>query len=409
MAGSDTPTAPAGDALEAAVLAAAADRGEPDWLVERRVEAARAAAATALPTPRLREWKYLDLDGLDPRAEAPGRLTVGVSGAAAPGGFAGTLAAAAAGEHHAVVRQHLGSLVPATEGTFQALNGARWEEGVLVHVPAHAETEPIAVTLDAGAGLVAPRLLVVAEERAAATVVLRLESAAAAHAVVAGVTEIVAAPGARVTLVIDNRWGAQTRDFSWIRSRIARDADVRVVMLAFGGRVFKQHIDAQLDGAGANSEIRGVALGDGEQHFDFVTLQDHIGPHSTSNVEIKSALAGASRSVYYGVTRVEVSAKQASAEQANRNLLLSDRAKADSDPVLEILTSDVVRCGHAATVGPVAADALFYLQSRGLPRRAALQLLVAGFFRSALSDVAAEDLLADLDERVTEKLAGAEL
>src|SRR5690606_24299183 len=122
------------------------------------------------------------------------------------------------------------------------------------------------------------------------------------------------------------------------------------------------------------------ALGDGKQHFVFVTLQDHIGPKTTSDVEIKTALAGASRSIYYGVTRVEETASGAAAEQENRNLLLSQHSKADSDPVLEILTNEVIRCGHGATVGPVDHEALFYLSSRGLDRRQALTLLVAGFF-----------------------------
>ena len=394
--------------LEAQVTAASRERGEPEWLTERRAEAARAAQATSLPTPRLREWKYLNLDGFDPAAYAPVPGAVTVSGEAAGGGFVGTLAAAA-GERAELVREHLGSLIPSTEGAFQALNGAHWTDGAFLHGPRNTQTGPVEITVDAGAGHTAPRLLIVAEERAEVAALLTLRSAADAEVLATGVTEIVAAPGARVMLLIDDRWGAATRDFSWIRSRLGRDADVQVVVLAFGGRVFKQHIDAQLEGEGSNSEIRGVALGDGEQHFDFVTLQDHIGAHSTSNVEIKSALAGASRSVYYGVTRVEVSAKQASAEQANRNLLLSDHAKADSDPVLEILTSDVIRCGHAATVGPVAEDALFYLQSRGLERRAALQLLVSGFFRSAIGDLLFGDVSEQLHDRVVRKLGEAEL
>ena len=81
-----------------------------------------------------------------------------------------------------------------------------------------------------------------------------------------------------------------------------------------------------------------------------MTLQDHVGPRTTSDVEIKAALAGASRSIYYGITRVGEGAAGAEANQQNRNLLLSDRSKADSDPVLEILTADVIRCGHGATV-----------------------------------------------------------
>ena len=140
-----------------------------------------------------------------------------------------------------------------------------------------------------------------------------------------------------------------------------------------------------------------------------MTLQDHLGPRTTSNVEIKAALAGASRSIYYGVTRVEETAAGAAAEQENRNLLLSRRAKADSDPVLEILTSEVIRCGHGATVGPVDREALFYLQSRGLDERTALKLLVAGFFDPVARRIPLEGLAEELSRAVYAKLEAADL
>jgi Fe-S cluster assembly protein SufD len=173
--------------------------------------------------------------------------------------------------------------------------------------------------------------------------------------------------------------------------------------------VFKQAVESVLDQEGGRSFIRGVALGDGDQHFDFVTLQDHVAARTISDVEIKSALAGSSRSIYYGVTRVGEGAAGGEAMQTNRNLLLSDSSKADSDPVLEILTADVARCGHAATVGPVDREALFYLQSRGLDYRTALQLLVAGFFQSAITGIEYDDVGEKLAAIVESKLATATL
>ncbi len=109
------------------------------------------------------------------------------------------------------------------------------------------------------------------------------------------------------------------------------------------------------------------------------------------------------------MTRVEETAAGAAAEQENRNLLLSGHAKADSDPVLEILTSEVIRCGHGATVGPVDSDALFYLQSRGLDERSALQLLVAGFFQSVAGRIPLTGLDEELAAVVHAKLASADL
>lgn len=401
-------TADAERYAESLVATAAGERGEPDWLQERRVEAARAYAALPMPTRVLRPWRYTDLEGLDIEAFPPASA-LRIEGPAPAGGFAGRLTDAAASD---VARTHLGTVITATEGKFIAANTAQWEDGVLIHVPrGRAFEQPVVVTLDASAlGAVAlyPRILVVAEERGEVTVVLRMASGDA-PVLVAGVIEVVAQQASRVKFLLDDQWGAATRDFTWLRARLAKDADLQVASVALGGLVLKQTVEVLLEGEGATSAIRAVALGDADQHFDFVTLQDHIGPRTTSEVAVKAALAGASRSVYYGITRVGEGAQGANANQVNKNLLLSGSAKADSDPVLEILTADIVRCGHGATVGPVDHEALFYLQSRGLDQRRALQLLVAGFFQSVVGDLPLEGFDEELERRVVTKLETAEL
>jgi Fe-S cluster assembly protein SufD len=398
---------------EAAVVEAARGRGEPEWLLERRAEAARAFAATPLPTRQLRPWKYTDVSDLDFAGFAAGAARLTVEANPPAGSAAGSLAEALAAMPEGL-RAHLGSVIPATEGKFTALNAALWAEGAAVHAARGATFEaPVVITFDAtssgeAASMVLPRLLIHAQEQADVTVVLRLRSSDA-PLLAAGVIEIIADQASRVRLLVDQRWGAATQDYSIVRSRVGRDAHVQVSTLALGGHVFKQTVESVLDREGGRSIIRGVALGDSEQHFDFVTLQDHVAPKTISDVEIKSALAGASRSIYYGVTRVGEGAAGGEAMQTNRNLLLSDSAKADSDPVLEILTADVAKCGHAATVGPVDGEALFYLQSRGLDYRTALQLMVAGFFQSVVTDITIEGFAEELAEIVATKLATSEL
>ncbi len=387
---------------------------EPPWLIDRRVEGARAFAATAMPTPALRPWRYTDVGSLAIEDYAPDPPALRVQAELPPGAYAGSIAGALDSRAE-VVRSHLGSLVASTEGRFVAANAARWNAGVLVHLPRGSAVErPIVVELSAPGGTAGapaallPRILVVAEERAEATIVLRLRSGGG-PLLVPAVAEVACADHAVVRLLLDGGWGAQTSEFTTLRSRLGRGATVEVATVAIGGRIVKQTLESLLDGEGAHSDFRGVALGDGEQHFDFMTLQDHVGPRTTSNVEIKAALAGGSRSVYYGVTRVEETAAGAAAEQQNRNLLLSRHAKADSEPVLEILTSEVIRCGHGATVGPVDGEALFYLQSRGLDERTALQLLVAGFFDPVARRIPLEGLGEELASVVHAKLAAADL
>ncbi len=413
--GTAAATGPGGAFAEAAIRAAAEGRGEPGWLVEQRLEAARAYAATPMPTPKLRPWKYTDVTGLAldayPAADAAGWTTVEATVPA--GGYAGSLAGALDDDAHAeMVRAHLGTLVRATEGKFPAMNAALWSGGVFVHAPRGGRFEqPVGVHVDASPGAqqaFLPRLLIVAEPASEVTIHVRSRSNETALLAVP-VIEVVAGADAIVRLVLDERWGGATQEFATLRSRVGRGAHVQVASLAIGGALVKQTLESLVEGEGGQSTIRGAALGAGDQHFDFVTLQDHIGPHTQSDVQIKSALAGASKSVYYGVTRVEETAAGANAQQENRNLLLSGHAKADSDPVLEILTSDVIRCGHGATVGPVDRDALFYLQSRGLHERQALQLIVAGFFHSVLADMNVEGLDEELESAVHAKLETAEL
>lgn len=387
---------------------------EPAWLTAQREEAARAFEALPMPTTKLRPWKYTDVSGLDFAAYTPAAdFSPTVEGSAPAGGFAGTIAAALDDQRvAAVVQQHLGSLVHATEGKFIAANVAGWLGGAAVVAPrGKAFDGAVTVRVEAPAGeqvAVFPRLLVVAEPASEVTVIVRASSGAA-PVLAAGVVEVIAEATAQVRVVFDLDWGAATDDFTLVRARTAQGATVRVATVATGGHIVKQTLEGLLEGEGSSADFRGVALGDDDQHFDFVTLQDHIGPKTVSEVQIKTALAGASRSVYYGVTRVEETARGASAEQENRNLLLSKHAKADSDPVLEILTNDVIRCGHGATVGPVDREAFFYLQSRGLDRRQALQLLVAGFFQSVLEGMGDEGLAEEVVDAVREKLSSAEL
>jgi Fe-S cluster assembly protein SufD len=386
----------------------AAATGEPTWLQDARAEAARAYLALPMPTPALRPWRYTDLAGLDIEAFTPAEAAVSIEGSAPEGGYAGPLS----GADSALVSPHLGTLVPATEGKFIAANASQWQGGVFVHVPrGKAFDAPVVVTIDAKkleSAAVYPRVLIVADEQGEVTVVLRTTSGAAPLLAV-GVVEVVAGQAARVKLLLDDQWGEATRDFTWLRARLGKDSNLQVASVALGGLLLKQSIEVMLEGEGSTSVIRAVALGDADQHFDFVTLQDHIGPRTTSEVEVKAALAGASRSAYYGITRVGEGAQGADANQANRNLLLSGSSKADSDPVLEILTADIIRCGHGATVGPVDQEALFYLQSRGLNDRQSLQLLVAGFFQSVVGDLPLAGFDEQLNERVVAKLETAEL
>ena len=134
-----------------------------------------------------------------------------------------------------------------------------------------------------------------------------------------------------------------------------------------------------------------IFFADGEQHFDHRTLQDHVAPNCPSDLLYKGALRDRSRAVYSGWVHVRPDAQKTNAMQTNRNIVLSEHAKADSIPNLEIEANDV-RCGHAASVGPVDEDAIFYLQSRGITREDAERLIVTGFFQEVLDRVTLDEV-----------------
>tara|TARA_B100000029_G_scaffold509483_1_gene598767 strand:+ start:4459 stop:5667 length:1209 start_codon:yes stop_codon:yes gene_type:complete len=389
---------------ESSLIDVALKRQEPQWLTERRLEAIRSLSTLHMPTTQLRPWKYTDVSHINLDNFSLGELKMVIENKNG--------SVISKDRFSEIVEKNFGRLIPSTEGKFVAANMSFFEDPIVIDIPDRKTLdEPIVISMNSDglvASMVYPRLFINIGQQSEATIVIRCSSGSESL-FVSGVMEIFAAQGANLRVLIDNRWGENTEDYSTIRSKISKDADVRVGTLAIGSRIFKLTVESLLEGEGAHSEIKGVALGDIDQHFDFVTLQDHIAPKTTSNVEIKSALAGSSKSIYYGITRVEQGALGAEANQENRNLLLSAHAKADSDPVLEILTADVIRCGHGATVGPVDEEALFYLQSRGLSYRSALQLIVSGFFNSVAQGFNVEGLEQMLSETVIDKIESAVL
>jgi len=276
----------------------------------------------------------------------------------------------------------IGRAVPAAAGLFAALNGAAWNAGMTVRIPAGVELDqPLRIVLPAAA-VSLPRLLIEVGPQAIATVIEE-HCGGAAESRVVSVTELLIRPGARLHHVLVQRWQDGVHGHMTVRGRIERDAHFSSATAAFGGRVSKLDLGGILAGAGAHSELRGVVLGDRRQHFDHHTLHHHLSGNTRSDIDFKVAMAGRSRSTYTGLIRIEPDAPQSEAYQENRNLLLSAGSRADSIPELEILT-DEVSCSHGATVAPIDPEQLFYLGSRGLGTDEAIQLIVRGFIASVM-------------------------
>ncbi len=164
-----------------------------------------------------------------------------------------------------------------------------------------------------------------------------------------------------------------------------------------GGRLARNDVEVELQGRGAESEMLGLVFAEGAQEFDYHTLQGHRSPDTRSDLLFKNALDDRSHSSYTGVIVIDRGAQRSDAYQANRNILLSEGARADTEPKLEIEADDV-RCTHGATVGPIDEEQLFYASSRGLAPDDAARLIVEGFFQEVFEKFG--------DARVTEALRG---
>jgi Fe-S cluster assembly protein SufD len=201
-----------------------------------------------------------------------------------------------------------------------------------------------------------------------------------------GSTEIFVGDGATVGYVAVQKWGRNAWHFSDQRAELKKDSTLRLFNVTLGGKFSKTRVEASLAGEGANAELKALYFASGEQFFDFHTLQDHRVGNTRSDLLFKGALQDVARTVYAGLIRIEKHAARSDAYQANRNLVLSDKAKATSIPMLEIDNNDV-RCTHGATVGPVDPEHMFYLRSRGIPAPTARRMLIQGFFGDVLERI----------------------
>jgi len=421
--------------------------GEPEWLRERRAHAWDVYERTPLPTIRLEEWRYtdlrrlLDLEGLglsgaavapDDPAAWPARLRGAMAEDHAASGHLvlvdghtvhvdvdeslaakGVVLASlhdALRTHEDLVRAHLATeAVPPEEGKLAALNAALWNDGIFLYVPRGVHLErPIRVTrwLSEPGTAYFSRVLLIAEEASRVSYVDEVISDPFdRQTLVSNAVEVFARPAAQVQFVSVQRLGTGAFFQSVQRTLAERDSVLDTLNVGLGASVSRVDLNARLLGQGANSDMLGLYFGDGNQHFDFNTSQDHVAPNTRSDLLYKGALDGASRGVFRGIIRVHPGAQRTDAYQTNRNLLLSSEARADSLPNLEIEADDV-KCSHGATVGELDADARFYLMSRGLDRISAERLVVLGF----LGEVLGRLPLGGVSEKVTrvieEKLRG---
>ena len=363
-------------------------RGEAEWLLGTRLAAADRYAEAAWPTGAEEEWRRFPLDAL-PGGPLVGAVSATAYAGTAPAGVAfGSLAEHAVTHGDLVARRLSSDEGIATHAPFRALAGALWADGSFLHVPAGTTVEgPLWIRRHWAAGDAAllERTILVLERGASATVVEELTSEGGGPGRLAVPhLEVHLGAGARLRYVGIRRLAADVWDLGFQRFVSARDSDLAAFDILVGGKSSKIGIDSDIRGDGAQVRLYGLVAAGDQQRVDVNTFQRVDGRGSSSDLLYLSALYEAAHAVTYGVIRVEPTSRGTGSYQECRSMLLSDKAGADPIPVLEILTNDVARCGHAATAGSIDETELFYVMSRGFDRRGAEELLVRGFFQRVI-------------------------
>lgn len=317
--------------------------------------------------------------------------------------------ATAVREHGDLLERHLGTTVPAKDGKFAALAAAMADSGAFLFVPRGVRLEdPLhAVIWAPGSGLAYfSHVLVVLEADASATVAVEFSSPTepSGESLHAGIVEVQVGDGSKLDFVELQTWGEHVWNFTHERARIGKDAELDWIFGGVGSQLTKSFMNIDLEGQGAHTRMSGFYMAGGKQHLDHDTQQNHLAPNTTSDLLFKGALVDESRSVWQGMIYVAPGAQKTDGYQANRNLVLSKGARADSIPGLEILADDV-RCSHGATVGRLEEEPIFYLMTRGLSREQAERLVIDGFFAPIMDRIPFEDVQSRLMAMIDEKLS----
>ncbi len=414
---------------------------EPAWLGAQRRASIESFATLGFPTTRNEDWHFTSVAPLLERTYAPplsnrapalsardiapflfegewqtlvflngnfvAQLSQIENGAKL---YSGPLLASLSDDRRArEVERHLGGVADTRTHAFTALNAAFSGEGAFVHVAAESvaprSIHLIFVSDDAADGaLVSPRNLIVMEHHAEATVVESYVSLGSANYLTNSMTEVYVADGARLRHYKIQRESIRAHHVgSWYATQ-GKDCAYEAFSFAIGADLSRTNIATLLDGEGSHVSLDGLYLVNGDQTVDHQTSVIHAKESCTSHELYKGVLDGDSHAVFNGKVYVRPEAQKTDGKQSNNNLILSEGARVDTKPQLEIYADDV-KCTHGATIGPVDSTALFYLKSRGIGPEIALRLLTYAFAAEVLEELTIPAVRDELEKLAFERFA----
>lgn len=406
----------------------------PEWFQAEQQAAWNEYLATPAPTRKDESWRFATIKAVDltafgpaPAVQSEGKLIntsislgetsaklvfgnntlVHREAAALPESVIVQPLDVAIREHEVIFKKYFMSQ-PVELGShkYAQLHKAQLAGGVLVYVPKNVEVAlPIELFhwVEGENASVFPHTLIVLGENAKATVVDHFQSADNARAFACGINDIHLARGAQLTYVAIQDWNRDTLAFHLNSTVVEQDATSTALVANFGGRHIRGESFSKMVGTGSSSNMLSINLADGNREIDQRTFQDHAARHATSDLLYQNVLDDKARTIFAGIIRVEPGQAHTDAYQKVRNLFLSEDAEAISMPGLEILNDDV-RCSHGATSSGLDEEELFYMEARGIDRKAASKLIVAGRFNSLLERIADESLREKLSALIFQRL-----
>jgi len=407
------------------------------WLRELREKAFARFCETGFPTTHDEDWRFTNVSPIAktsfqlatveklPTLErvepffVPGRACqlVFVNGKFAealssignlPSGVRVSSLAAQISRDPAALQPHLGRYLNIDRDAFSALNTAFLEDGAYVHIRRGTViNDPICILFISTSSekplMSHPRNLIVAENETQATIVEDYVSLGESPAFCNTATELVAGDNAVVSHYMAEREHQQAFNISTLRLQQGRSANVSSHSVLLGGGLVRNNVHPVLAGEGSECLINGLFIGNGQQHLDNYMLVEHASPHCASRQFYNGILDDQAHGVFHGRIIVHKDAQKTDAKQTNRNLLLSDDARIDTKPQLEIYADDV-KCTHGATIGQIDENALFYLRSRGIDEISARKLLLLAFANECLDRMATNPAREHVERLINEHL-----
>lgn len=310
-------------------------------------------------------------------------------------------------QHEALVREHfMTEALKVDENRLTALHASLWSGGTFVYVPPNQEVKlPLqALFRFSGQGYgFYPHVLVIADENSSLTMVDHCVSSQQAAGLHVGVTEVYVKRGARVHYATVHLFNQAVTDISYRRAVVAQDGQIEWILGEMNDGNTLAENNSILKGKGASSASRLIAISTGKQQANYQSRNWHIGQHTNSEILSRGVTRDQSWLIVDGVTKIEKGARRADGRQAQSVLMLSEHSRGDANPILYIDENDV-QAGHAAGVGQVSAEQLYYLMSRGIPKEEAEYLIIRGFLEPVVSRIPVEGIRQQLLAVIERKL-----